>query len=222
MVQVRVLCQLDDSESACFSGEIVGSGDAVGSFTPGDLVAGFGSVSGLAEVPAADLLPAPPELGPERAVMLPPLTLTIRAARLARMHRGERTLLIGTGSVARLAQVALEASGASVCMLSETTEILPIDGATLAIDTTGDPTVIVRLFEQMPKLARIVLTGPGKQRTRDVDLYRTIHLRGLEVIGVAAFSPGALQEDLVDAAELLLAQGASLQLPHTGHPRLQQ
>jgi threonine dehydrogenase-like Zn-dependent dehydrogenase len=210
-VRVRALVQLDEGERACFAGEVVASDVAVDPFTPGDLVAGFGGMSGVTEVPPADLLRVSRELGPQGGVMIPPLTLGMRAARRARTRRGECVLLIGGGSVAWLVQVALEANGIKVSMLSEPTSALAVNGTTLAVDTTGDPAVILRLFEEMPKMARIVLAGRGNGRTADVDLYRTIHQRGLEVIGVALFPEGGLEEDLAAAEKLFRAQRAAIE-----------
>ena len=56
--------------------------------------------------------------------------------------------------------------------------------APVVVDTTGDPAVILSVFDQVPRRGRVVLVGASGGRTADVDFYRTVHQRGLEVTGV--------------------------------------
>lgn len=53
------------------------------------------------------------------------------------------------------------------------------------VDTTGDPELIRAALERVCDLGTVVLAGEGAGRTLDVDMYSTVHKRGLIVAGVA-------------------------------------
>jgi hypothetical protein len=53
------------------------------------------------------------------------------------------------------------------------------------IDATGDPELIRAALERVSELGTVVLAGETSGRTLDVDLYSTVHKRGLVVAGIA-------------------------------------
>jgi threonine dehydrogenase-like Zn-dependent dehydrogenase len=54
------------------------------------------------------------------------------------------------------------------------------------VDTTGDPVVIRSALDRVANLGTIVLAGESAGRELDVDLYSSVHRRGLVVVGVAS------------------------------------
>ncbi len=135
------------------------------------------------------------------AECVPLLARGVRAASRARVVPGENAVLVGTGEFAEVARIAFAEAGAVVTMVPGIDGLPAPAEASLLIDATGDPEVILTLLERAAKTARIVLMETTRGRTVDVDFYRTVHLRGLEVIGVGEPEPTD-----VAAAEALLAR----------------
>jgi hypothetical protein len=71
----------------------------------------------------------------------------------------------------------------------------------VVIDTTGDPGAIRSALERVPDLGMVVLAGEPAGRTLDLDLYSSVHRRGLVLVGVG---PPSLRED--GRADLGLAE----------------
>jgi hypothetical protein len=66
------------------------------------------------------------------------------------------------------------------------------------VDTTGDPETIRSALDRVSDLGMVVLAGESSGRVLDLDLYSSVHRRGLFVVGVASplqsFDPAAWTE----------------------------
>ena len=60
------------------------------------------------------------------------------------------------------------------------------DAPAVIVDTTGDPEQIRSALDRVVDLGTVVLAGESSGRLLDVDLYSTVHRRGLVVVGVAS------------------------------------
>lgn len=196
----------DSAAWTAFAGEVVAI-DGAAPVTVGARVAGFGPAGDEVWVPTWAVCAVPVELAPQAAATLPLAGVAARAARVARIRAGEPARVIGGGSFAELVAAALRAAG------TREVAITPEPGANLpavVVDTTGDPATILSLLESAPRHARIVLAGPSHGRTIAVDFYRTVHQRGLEVLGIHDFGPLSAiaarddrERDLATAASLV-------------------
>ena len=52
------------------------------------------------------------------------------------------------------------------------------------VDTTGDPATIAGALDRVDDLGTVVLAGPVPDGPVALDLYASVHVRGLTVIGV--------------------------------------
>jgi hypothetical protein len=129
--------------------------------------------------------------------------LQAASARIARMLESAKSVsVVGDGIVAALLKDALGQRLASS------------NPAEASVDTTGDPKKIAELLASAPPLATVVLAG-GSCNPVDVDLYSTIHLKGLRVAGVAIWASGGPTSGLTTfPAPTPVALGA--ELPHSG------
>lgn len=59
------------------------------------------------------------------------------------------------------------------------------NGPGAVVDTTGDPETIRSALERVSDLGTVVLAGEAGGRTLDLDLYSSVHRRGLVLTGVA-------------------------------------
>jgi threonine dehydrogenase-like Zn-dependent dehydrogenase len=134
-------------------------------------------------------------LGAEETAVLPLLRMAVRAVRLARPASGESALVTGSGQLAKLALLALADARVRAVQAADGMAAAPAAAPDIAVDTTGDPAVIVALLERVARCGRVVLMGTTRGRTADVDFYRTVHQRGLEVIGVSDAHPGQCRPD---------------------------
>jgi len=168
-----------------FTGEVVSS-NAQCSVAAGDRVAGFGPPGDEIVVPPWAVTAVPPEHPPEDAALLPLAGVAARVARTVGARAGDAACVIGSGILAELIGEALRAAGLEevAVMRAPGTDV-----PSIAVDATGDPEVILQLLENTPRRARVALVGASRGRTVDVDFYRTVHQRGLEVIGVPDFGP---------------------------------
>jgi len=207
-VTARAMAAADADSAAwtAFAGEILAT-EGQAPVPVGARVAGFAPAGADVRVPTWAVIAVPADLAVEAAALLPLAGVAARAARLAGIRVGEPARVIGGGSLAELVAAALRAAGArEVAVTPEPGADLP----TVVVDTTGDPAMILRLLESAPRLARVVLAGPSRGRTIDVDFYRTVHQRGLEVLGVHDFGPLSAiaagddrEHDLATAAALV-------------------
>jgi D-arabinose 1-dehydrogenase-like Zn-dependent alcohol dehydrogenase len=111
--------------------------------------------------------------------------LARRSIARARVTPGDRVAIVGAGSLAAAVSTALAEAGIQAAAAPGTADAAALSGLTVLLETTGEAAVILRLLEEAPPFARIALLGAGQGGTLDVDLYRTVHQRGIEVIGVA-------------------------------------
>jgi threonine dehydrogenase-like Zn-dependent dehydrogenase len=130
------------------------------------------------------------------------VALGLRLVRRMRARSGERAAIVGGGPLAETLRAVLEGAGVRVEALDmPTSEALA--RVTLVVDVTGVPDVRTALLEHAPRLARVAFVGAGAGRLADVDFYRTVHQRGLEVTGLSETTPAAA--DAVAAAEWVRA-----------------
>jgi hypothetical protein len=151
------------------------------SMAEGDRVAGFGPPGAEIVLPGWAVVPVAggATLGDSAPLSL--AELAARTAHVVRAGAGDAASVIGCGMFARLIEAALRCAGL------EKVTVVSAPGADLAsvvVDTTGDPGVVLSVFDRVPRRGRVVLVGASGGRTADVDFYRTVHQRGLEVIGV--------------------------------------
>jgi hypothetical protein len=94
-----------------------------------------------------------------------------------------------TGADAVLA--ALETDAAEVVGAGALADALrarlrsPASPPAAIVDTTGDPAPIADALERVDDLGTVVLAGPAPDGPVALDLYATVHVRGLTLIGVA-------------------------------------
>jgi NADPH:quinone reductase-like Zn-dependent oxidoreductase len=60
------------------------------------------------------------------------------------------------------------------------------DAPAVVVDTTGDPETIRAALDRVSDRGMVVLAGESSGRALDLDLYSTVHRRGLVVVGVAS------------------------------------
>jgi len=234
MVRIRVSSQLADKDTgrrsaredgSSFCGEVIAVAESTTRLRPGDAVAGFSPLGATLTMPPTAVCPVPSGLARERAALLPLLSVAARAVRLARPREGTHAVVLGQGTFAEIVALALRATGVPFVVVSMSVPDSHSDGTPasiaaepdIAIDTSGDPALVLQLFERAARLARVVLAGSPRGRAVDVDLYRTVHQRGLEVIGVSDDGPLAPDaapadraHDLAQARQLLDTRGEDI------------
>jgi threonine dehydrogenase-like Zn-dependent dehydrogenase len=172
-----------DGAWAPFTGDVLTS-EPHCSMTEGDRVAGFGPPGAEIVLPWWAVVPVPTGSAFRETALLPLAELAARTADVVRAGAGDAASVIGCGMFARLIEAALRCAGL------EKVTVASAPGADLAsvvVDTTGDPAVVLSVFDRVPRRGRVVLVGASGGRTADVDFYRTVHQRGLEVTGVDDF-----------------------------------
>lgn len=63
------------------------------------------------------------------------------------------------------------------------------------VETTGDPDRIAAATRRVADLGLVVLAGDSTGRQLDLDLYPDVHVRGLELVGVAPAYVSELEDD---------------------------
>ncbi len=76
-------------------------------------VTGRGGLAEFMTVPAANLYPLPAELPPEAGSLVEPLAVCVRGTRLAEVGLGDRTLILGAGTIGLLSIITARAAGAA-------------------------------------------------------------------------------------------------------------
>jgi threonine dehydrogenase-like Zn-dependent dehydrogenase len=127
------------------------------------------------------------------------VALGFRAVRRLRPRAGERAVVVGVGPLGAAVRAVLTDVGVHAGVTEAVPGSETLDGVTLLIDTTGDPAVIAALLETAPPLSRVGLLASNGGGLADVDFYRTVHQRGLDVVGVSDATPPAPED--VRAAE---------------------
>jgi threonine dehydrogenase-like Zn-dependent dehydrogenase len=100
--------------------------------------------------------------------------------------------VVGNGIVARLVRALVG--------------VAPAEQPGAIVDTTGDPAAIASALGRVADLGTVVLAGESLGRQADLDLYRTVHVRGLTLVGIAP--PAAGGSGQADAALLAECRGA--------------
>jgi hypothetical protein len=152
----------------------------------------------------------PEDLDPDRAAALVLAAVARDAAAAVSGVPGDQIAVTGGGLIARLIRRLLgirEDGTAAVAM--------PL----AVVDTTGDPEALVASTRRLADRGMLVLAGEPKGEL-DLDLYRDVHLRGLELVGIApplsrgALWDGAAAERAADAdvfePPVRLAAGSAL------------
>ena len=180
VTQRAALPAASDGAWTPFAGDIL-TGEPHCSMAEGDRVAGFGPAGAEIVVPWWVVVPVPRGAALRDSALLSLAELAARTAHVVRSGAGDAATVIGSGMFARLVGAALRCGG-----LEKATVVsaLAAELAPVVVDTTGDPAVILSVFDQVPRRGRVVLVGASGGRTADVDFYRTVHQRGLEVTGV--------------------------------------
>jgi hypothetical protein len=68
------------------------------------------------------------------------------------------------------------------------------------VETSGDPERVLAATGRLEDMGVLVLAGEPGDRVVRLDLYRDVHLRGLQVVGVPPARPDVLPSDLGAAA----------------------
>jgi hypothetical protein len=97
------------------------------------------------------------------------------AAAAASEHRGGPVEVVGAGLVAR-----------EVRRFAGDRRRSGDTPPAVVVDTTGDPDRIRSALERVSDLGMVVLAGESSGQTLDLDLYSSVHRRGLVVVGVAS------------------------------------
>ncbi|MEZ5099315.1 MAG: hypothetical protein R3C15_05830 [Thermoleophilia bacterium] len=120
--------------------------------------------------------------------------LAARAA--ARVPAGEpgTVEVVGEGALAALVAARL---GARVAAGGERPRTI--------VETSGSPAAIAAALARADDRAVVVLAGEDGGRAPEVDLYADVHLRGLELVGVAAPGPDEADEARAAGPELVSA-----------------
>ena len=191
-------------------GEVVAVGEGVSHIRPGDRVACTAPHASHAIVKAANCQLVPPSLSDEKAVFFNLLAIAMQGARKARIELGEPVAVLGAGLIGllamRLAQLSgglpvvgidideerlalAEGFGADSVMMGgdgiqrRFRQELGADGASVVIEATGLPALVVTAFQLAAAGGRVVLLGSTRGETASVNFYRDVHRKGLQVIG---------------------------------------
>ena len=193
-----------------FVGEVVAVGDGVSSLTMGDRVVCRAAHQSFALVDAGDCVGVPPQLADEEAAFFALLAIALQGVRKARIELGESALVLGAGLVGMLAMRLAQLSGglpvvgvdldqrrldlAKQIAADETLinddrlagdlgALLGAAGADVVIEATGAPAAVATAFDLAAAGGRVVLLGSARGNTQDVNFYRDVHRKGLQVIG---------------------------------------
>ena len=191
-------------------GEVLAIGEGVDQIRVGDRVACAAPHASHAIVKAADCQPVPDSLSDENAVFFNLLAIAMQGARKARIELGEAVAVLGAGLIGlfamRLAQLSgglpvvgidideerlalAEGFGADSVMMGgdgiqrRFREELGADGASVVIEATGHPDLVVTAFQLAAAGGRVVLLGSTRGETASVNFYRDVHRKGVQVIG---------------------------------------
>jgi len=115
-----------------------------------------------------------------------------RAVRRVCVTRGDIAAVVGVGPLASALHAAIGHLGVTCHVLPQVTSDSDLSRVSVLLDASGDPVTIDTLLERAPRYCRIALVAPVYGQLVDVDLYRTVHSKGLEVIGVADGHSGNL------------------------------
>ena len=207
-----------------FAGTVVSVGSAVTALQPGDRVAGSARITDWAVVNAdgGRLTPLSPGVSFEQGCLALQSVVGLHGVRLAGIRLGERVAVFGQGLIGQFARQLARIDGAAVAMaidpLDSRLDVAGRHGAThtinparddalaaimaatsgqgvdVAIEATGNPSVINDALKAAALLGRVILLGSPRGRI-ELDPYSDIHRKGVSVIGahstLAAAVPNA-------------------------------
>lgn len=193
-----------------FVGEVVAVGDEVAALKSGDRVVCRAAHQSHALVDAGDCLQVPAQLADEEAAFFALLAIAMQGVRKARIELGESVAVLGAGLVGILAMRLAQLSGAVPVVGIDLDErrlelakqvgadetlvgddrapdklrvLLGGAGAEVVIELTGAPAAVVTSFQMAAPRGRVVLAGSTRGLTSEVNFYRDVHKKGLQVIG---------------------------------------
>jgi 2-desacetyl-2-hydroxyethyl bacteriochlorophyllide A dehydrogenase len=198
-----------------FSGTVETVGSAVTAFKPGDRVLGSMGHQDVVVVDTSrgDLDLIPEGVSFEQACLTRLATISMQGVRLARVTLGENVAVFGQGLIGQFARQIAAIDGAAkligVDLIDTRLEIAKSHGATdvinpsrddlattiaaavgerglnVAIEATGNPTVINDALQSVGRFGRVILLGSPRGRL-EIDPYRDIHSKGVTIIGAHA------------------------------------
>lgn len=186
-------------------------GPGASGFAPGDRVACFGCHHGqVGNVSERHCIPIGAEIPFEHAAFLPLGVICLQGVRKARIELGESAAVLGLGPVGILALQLAGANGAlpviGLDRVAGRLELAQRMGADRALDTsdpewqvkvraalaaegpqvvvesTGFPEPVAAALEIARRFGRVVLLGSTRGQSC-VNLYATVHVKGLAVVG---------------------------------------
>jgi L-iditol 2-dehydrogenase len=229
------------------AGTVESVGSAATSFRVGDRVAGSARLTDWAVVSTAQGGPThlPANVSYEQGCLALQSVVGLQGVRIARVRLGERVAVFGQGLIGQFARQYASLDGAATVIavdpldprlalarrhgathaLNPQRDDVPAAiaaatsgaGVDVAIEATGDPSVINDALKAAGVLGRVILLGSPRGRV-EIDPYSDIHRRGVAVIGahstLAAGAPNAYyrwteREHLALAVDLI-AQGRLL------------
>lgn len=192
----------------------------LGQACPNMRAIGVDRPGGLAEqflVPSSALRRLPPELDFERAALIEPLAVAVRAVRRSGLQLGDRVHVVGGGPIGRLVAACALAAGSGRLTLSELSrsradraaacgiEVVeePDDvGAQVVFDATGHPSVAPTLALWARVGGRIVVVAAYPPGPVGVDLL-AVMFKELELVGTRVYTWAD-----IDAAIAILSAGS--------------
>jgi len=193
-----------------YVGEVIKLGDGVETLAIGDRVICPARHLSHVVMDAGVCLKVPDTLSDESASFFNLLAIAMQGVRKTRIELGESVIVLGAGIIGmfamRLAQLSgglpvigvdLDAKrldlakqvGADEVVVSDDNlqqnirDLLNSDGATVVIELTGAPPVVVTAFQLAGFKGRVALVGSTRGDTEKVNFYRDVHRKGLTVIG---------------------------------------
>lgn len=172
---------------------------------------------GLAEqlaVPRAALRRLPPTLDLERAALIEPLAVAVRAVRRSGLRLGDRVHVVGGGPIGRLVALCASAAGAGRLTLSEpsmyrreSAEAAKIEvveepddvGAQVVFDATGHPNVSPTLARWARVGGRVIIVAGYPSGPVGVDLL-AVMFKELTIVGTRVYTSA----DIDAAIDLLV------------------
>ncbi|MDN3026943.1 alcohol dehydrogenase catalytic domain-containing protein [Streptomyces sp. S.PB5] len=164
-----------------------------------------GALAEQLAVPASSLHALPDSVDAVLGALVEPGGNALRAARAAAPHPGDRTLVLGPGTIGLLVAMFLRAAGAEVHLMGRTAQSLafaralgfthvwsedslpdlPYDSV---VDASNAPHLPGRALELVEPTGRVVYIGLAGEPSR-LD-HRTLLLKDVTAVGVLSASPG--------------------------------
>jgi 2-desacetyl-2-hydroxyethyl bacteriochlorophyllide A dehydrogenase len=222
-------------------GRVIATGPSVHRLHPGDHVAGklkHASIQNLPETGCHDL---PDTLDPAPASMFRLAAIGLQAIHHADAGLGISAAVIGLGPIGLTAGQWLRIAGAQrvvgvdriaarrdiarACGLDAVTDQvddLPTESLDVVIDATGVPAVVVQAMTRVRDLGQLVLLGSPRGTINEVDFYRDVHRRGVQLRGAhVRLRPGAPLDAQGNAAPGTHEQDEAMSLAYAASGRLQ-